>query len=481
MANELEVKGTSGLSVWSGQIQEDFLRELWGKAGYKRFNEMRLNAPVIGGMLLAIEQAIHAARWTVTGDGDDDNRVQIVNDALDGMSVTWHDHISECLTMLPFGYSLFEIVWKYDASKALTWDKFAFRGQDTVYKWDLDDKTNDLKGFWQAAGITSVYLPAAKLLHYTARKEKNNPEGRSILRASWTSYYYWKNISVLEGIGVERDLAGLPMIGLPEGAATDTASTSDASKAAKLVRNVRNDEQAGIVLPFGWTFSLVSTGGSRQFDTSAIIQRYESRMLMSCLAQFLMLGQDKVGALSLSKDQTDFFNMACNSVADAIAETFTQQAIVPLLTMRGLDPDGVKMTHTPVGDIDLPGLADFLQKVGSMITWLPEDEAWLRGVGKLPTVDADRISEERLEKQRQAVEIMRMRSRQQPDEQRSDDSEEGQDDENRDDMSAEFYAANGAPDDKVERAAWEGRWKRLQRAFFRDQYNRVLKGAKGIE
>jgi len=126
--------GRTGLSEWSGQIQEDFLKETSRQEGiHKKYNEMRMNSPVIGGMLLAIEQALRKITWDVTSDVEDDPRIELVNDSLENMSASFNDHITEALTMLPFGYSVFEIVYERIGAQVL-WRKFAIRGQDTVYQ-----------------------------------------------------------------------------------------------------------------------------------------------------------------------------------------------------------------------------------------------------------------------------------------------------------------------------------------------------------
>ena len=398
MASKTKEIGYTGLVQWQGRIQEDFLRDMRGKEGYKRFNEMRLNSPVVGAMLLAIEQAIRGIEWNyVSDDGEEDPRLEFLDECKKGMSHNWNDHITEVLTMLPFGYSPFEIVYKREGGK-LIWRKFAMRGQDTVYRWDLDE-TGGLQGMIQqgAPDYRPINLPIEKMVLYRTRVEKNNPEGRSMLRSAWIPYYYAKNIMQVEAIGIERDLAGLPTITLPPGADTDeSSSTSDYSKAHKMVRNVRNDEQAGIVLPSpDWTFELVSTGGSRQFDTDAIVKRYESRILMSVLAQFLMLGMDKVGTQALAEELTDFWSMSINATADVISETHTKYAVKRLLALNGLEPDGIRMEHSPAGQVDVGGLADIFQKMGNKITWLPSDETWLRGLLNLPEIDEDSIIEER--------------------------------------------------------------------------------------
>ena len=83
----------------------------------------------------------------------------------------------------------------------------------------------------------------------------------------------------------------------------------------KLVRNIKRDEQEGIVFPLAYDpdtgnlaydLKLLSTGGRRQFDTNAIIQRYDQRIAMSILADFILLGHQATGnpsALSV-KDPT---------------------------------------------------------------------------------------------------------------------------------------------------------------------------------
>lgn len=376
--------GVSGLAAWGGTVQEEFLQELRGLNGYRRFNEMRLGEPVIVALLNAIEQAVRGVDWYINGDDEDDPRIAFVQEALDGMTTDWHDHISEALTMLPFGWSLFETVYKRDGARLL-WDRLCIRGQDTLYRWKMS-KAGDIEAMEQATADGQFVIPMEKAILYRTRIERNNPEGRSILRGCWTPYYYAKNLRALEAIGLERFGAGLPVVGLPEGASTDSGTNSDASKAAKMVRNVRQDEQSGLVLPFGWTFEFKSASSTLpEFDV--VIRRYESRMLMTSLAQFLALGQDRVGTQALSKDQTDFFNMSVNSIADNIARAFTSQAVRKLLELNGMEAEGVHMDHSPAGDADLQAFGDFLQKAGGLLTWTPGDEQWLRGLAKMPELE----------------------------------------------------------------------------------------------
>lgn len=471
---ELGEIGVSGLAQFSGIIQADFLKELRGKEGYKKFNEMLLNSPVIGAMLLAIEQAVRSISWTFASDDENDERVQFLEEARADMSHSWNDHIIEALTMLPYGFSLFEECYKRDLRGRVVWRKFAIRGQDTVYKW-LFDTAGGLAGFEQQDPNTYriTPIPIEKLLLYRTRVERGNPEGRSILRTSWVSYYFAKHIQQIEAIGIERDLAGLPVVTLPNGADTADTSASDFGKASRMVRNIRNDEQAGIVLPSEeWKLELLSTGGTRQFDTNEIIKRHESRMLMAALAQFLMLGQESVGSFALSKDQTDFFTMSVNATADIIAETFTKYAIPRLLALNGYDVDGVRLEHTPAGDVDITMVADFLQKVGAYITWNEEDEIWLRQVARLPERDIETLRAER------ELAAQRKEETRQAFLERSNQSDQDKQ-EKQEKLNADFYAADAPDDDKRRRR--ERQWERAIQEYFDAAKKRMLKAAKEMK
>ena len=80
--------------------------------------------------------------------------------------------------------------------------------------------------------------------------------------------------------------------------------------AKNLVSSIRRDEQEGIVLPSGWEFELLSTGGRRQMDVGSIIQRYEIRALMSLLADVIALGTSNVAGYALAVTKKDLFAMS---------------------------------------------------------------------------------------------------------------------------------------------------------------------------
>ncbi|MCE2604181.1 hypothetical protein LH384_34385, partial [Pseudomonas aeruginosa] len=55
-----------------------------------------------------------------------------------------------------------------------------------------------------------------RALHFVTKSRKNNPEGRSVLRGAYRAWYFKRRIQEIEGIGLERDLAGFPVLTAPE-------------------------------------------------------------------------------------------------------------------------------------------------------------------------------------------------------------------------------------------------------------------------
>lgn len=464
--NKKSETGFTGLIEYQGQIKDDPLKEFHGKEAYKRFNEMRLNNATIGSGLLAIEYVMRAMSWEFTSDVENDPWLDFINEVRDNMSQSWNDFISEALSFVWAGFSIFEIVYKKDESGRWAWRKFAPRGQDTVYQWLFDDN-GGLAGFRQLAApkFQAVDIGIEKCILFRTKLEKNNPEGRSLLRIAWVSYYFLKNLQQIEAIGFERDVNGMPVIKLPENASTDEADTnSDASKAAKVVRNMRVDEQAGLVLPFGWDALLLSGSGKSFEALSGAIERYEKRVATAFFSQFLMLGQDGVGSLALSENSTGFFMSAVNAIADIISETFTKYAVYRLLKLNGAtdaEARAIKLTHTPSASVDIEKIGAFLTSIKELLTWDESDELWLRQLAGAPERDVEQLKRERLDAANAKAEAAKAFAQRAVNQQYN---------------KADLYAA-GAPDDK-RRMKYERQFEGEIETFLEAQRKRVLKAAK---
>lgn len=401
--NAYQEIGVTGLKRTSGIIQEEYLRDLAGQNGVRIFKEMRDNDAIIGGIIFAITMFLRKVEWRVepfSDDKADQEAADFVRDCMDDMSQAWPDFIDEVLTMLVFGWSYFEIVYKKrngldvkEGSSKYTdgkigWRKFAIRSQDTLHKWQFDDDGGIQAMIQQAPPEYDIVpIPIEKALLFRTSVHKNNPEGRSILRNAYRSWFYKKRVEETEGVGIERDLAGLPMVEVPaeylsKAATADMKATVAAFR--DLVRNVRRDEQEGIIFPVAFDedgnkmfeFKLMAAGGSRTFDTSAVIERYDKRIAMVVLADFILLGQDAVGSYALSVSKTGMFQAALEAWMDSIASVLNTHAVPRLFKLNGMNTERLpQIEHDNVQAPTLEELGAFLSSLtGSGAGVFPDTE-----------------------------------------------------------------------------------------------------------
>ena len=174
------------------------------------------------------------------------------------MSVSWVDTVNDILSFFMYGWSFHEIVYEKKDGH-IVWKKFAPRSQHTLYGWEINDEGEITAMLQQAPPNYKIArIPMSKGLLFRCGVRNNNPEGKSLLRNAYRPWYFKKRIEEIEGIGVERDLAGLPLLQPPEGIDLWDETNPEAVKmrnyATNLVKNVRRDSSEGLVVPFGWEF-----------------------------------------------------------------------------------------------------------------------------------------------------------------------------------------------------------------------------------
>jgi hypothetical protein len=425
---DLQELGSTGLRRSGGTVYEEFLVNLRGVRGFKIYREMADNDPTIGSMLYAIEKVITRLEWRVdpfsdnSSDGEvkpEDEEVAVfIESCLHDMSDSWDQTLSQILSMLVFGFSYHEIVYKVrtgpeakDPSKRskhndnkIGWRKMPIRSQETLFRWQIDER-GGIQAMEQtdpSSGGTHI-IPIEKALLFRTQTAKNNPEGRSILRNAYRPWYYKRRIEEIEAVGIERDLAGLPVAYVPPEYLSSAATAEQANVLAtvqNIVTSIKRNEQEGVVFPTlyddaghkQFDLVLLSSGGSRQFDTDKIVQRYDQRMSMSILSDFILLGSDRVGSYALGSTKMDLWSMAVDSIAKNIAEVFNQYAIPRLLKLNGMDGTRAPyLTYGEVSHVDLTEISDFVTKLATAGVLMPDPklEDYLRDLAGLPPAEHD--------------------------------------------------------------------------------------------
>lgn len=400
--------GTSGLKQSGGFIYEEFLKKLqWPYAG-QIYQEMSSNDPVITAILFCCRMLMRQVTWEVKACSDnpaDEECAKFVESCMDDMSETWDAFVDELMSYFTYGFAYHEIVYKRrlgnnkNSAKSskfndgrIGWRKLPGRRQTTLTKWEFDED-GGLKGVHQMDNGHYVFLPIERCLLFRTTNYVGNPEGTSFLRGAYRPWYFKKHIEEVEGIGIERDLAGLPVITAPEGVdlnSRDDPKAVEARNAAmKLVSSIRRDRNDGVVMGYGWTMELMSTGGTRQFDTNAIINRYDQRIAITLLADIIMLGADKVGSFALAKVKQSLLATALDAQLSDICGVLNRYAIPRLIGLNtfpgitGFPSFKVSSVVAP----DLSELGDFIGKLsGAQMPLFPDLdlENYLRRTAGLP-------------------------------------------------------------------------------------------------
>ena len=382
--------GDTGLKRQSGFIFEEFLRELKNERAICVYKEMSQNDALVGAILYAINMVIRNVDWRIDAastEKADLEASEFLWECMHDMEHTWDGFIDEALSMLVYGWSYHEIVYKRrlgmskDKTKnskysdgRIGWRKLPIRSQDSWSEWTFEEN-GDLLAMTQLAPSDYTYrtIPVSKALHFRTSGHKNNPEGKSLLRTAYRSYYMKTRIENIEGIGVERDLAGLPMFWVPAEIMAEDASDSDKALLRhykQTIKNIKRDEQEGLIMPLAldengnkmYDFELVSTGSRRQFDTNAIIGRYDRNIAMSVLADFILLGHEKVGSFALSSSKTDIFALSVGAILENLKAVINSKAVPQLFALNGIKVDKLPIIET--GDIetqDIDMLGRFIQ------------------------------------------------------------------------------------------------------------------------
>lgn len=410
-----------------GFTRDEFLPQLRGQRAAQVFKEMSENDAVVGAVLFAIEMILRRVEWEVEEGGDeetegDTERADFIASCMTDMSHSWEDLISDILTFMPYGFSYLEVVYKQRVGPAekdptrrshysdglIGWRKFMLIPQDTITQFNFDD-FGGVQSVEQYTPAGRAVIPIEKAALF--RTTKRWPTGRSVLRNAYLDWYHKKRIEEIEGIGIERDLAGLPVMYL------DPTILADATRRTQyedIARNIRRDEQEGVLLPALYDESgnkmveleLLTAGGSRQFDTDAIITRHARYITMSLLQDVVMMGHEKVGTQALASEKRDLSDTALSAWLGEIASVLNTHLIPRLLELNGMDMENPpQLVPGDLRQEDILGFTEAIKNVALAGFGISEDtevENFIRRRLGLPLVDEEeRAMAQQMEAQRE--------------------------------------------------------------------------------
>ena len=409
--------GVTGLRRYGPYVYEEFLPELrWPQAG-RVYQEMADNDAVIGAVMYLAEMLIRGCTWEVKACGNSDvdkEAARFLSECMGDMDMSWDNTICEILSMMVYGFSFHEIVYKVRRGPEETnskyrskysdgrigWRRLPCRAQTSMAEWEFD-KEGDVKAFIQRCepDFETVRIPMTKGLLFRTRISKDNPEGKSLLRNAYRSWFFKKHFEEIEGIGIERDLAGFPVLTAPENLDLwndeDTKMVKMRNDAEALVASVRRDSEEGILLPHGWELKLLTSGSSRQINIGDTIDRYDNRIAITMLSDIILIGNNRTGSFALADTKQSLLAAALQAQVSNIADVFNAFAVPKLFAMNSF-PGLVDLPKIVPSGIQTPSVQEvalMLRAMGLNISKDKELLSYLWHILGFPSMSDDTFTE----------------------------------------------------------------------------------------
>lgn len=274
----------------------------------------------------------------------------------------------------------------------MTIKKLAPRMPRSIQQWELADGTFGIQQIRQDG--VQAQIPGSKLLIFVNEREGDNWWGTSFLRAPYKHWYYKNNFYKIDGMAFERQGMGVPVMKMP-----DNYTQSDERKAAQLMRNLRANEEAHVIIPQGYEFSFADMSSSTTRDPEKSINHHNKEILISVLAQFLELGQSSNGgSKALSENHSDIFLKGLESIANTIKNEINTNLIKELVDMNF---DNVtiypKLDYSGITTVDVAALGTAYSQLvtAGAINPTDEDQQYLRAAMGLPARSQEDIDEQK--------------------------------------------------------------------------------------
>lgn len=339
LENSTSPKGKSGTLVSSGIIGDEYIASLTGREAAEVYAKMEKSDYQVKKILAAIQNPIKSSTPSIEPVSQDPADVQVaaIIDKILLKDLNLTQKLSEILTFIPRGYSVFEVVTmnKVDAELGpyTGLAQLGFRDQASLDKWIFDTNTGVLTGIEQKqqGDLEVDTVLDAKFLVIFYNEKKGDDNGTPMLRPLYGPYKRKLLIEELKMIGIERSAIPTPKLQVP---AKVKQTDQEYIAAVRLLQLFTSGENSYIIYPEGWNLDLTPN----VFDPTKLestIKSEDEKMAGSVLAMFVELGTGgNAGSLALSENLEKFFTNGIVSFANIVTDTINERLIPFLCRMN---------------------------------------------------------------------------------------------------------------------------------------------------
>ena len=404
---QMSEMGYNGLAISAGRINEEIKTELQFPNSIITYKQMSYDS-MIASALSYYEHMMLKAKFSFLphplADETQKEYASFLQECVGDMEHSWQDFIQEVSSMNTYGFCVNEIVLrkrlrskgsKYNDGK-IGIKKLPIRSQDSISKWNFD-KDQELVSLEQTVSRLDssgrmaltvsgepITIPRNKFLLFRLGKKKDSPVGESPLRGC---YYPWKfktAVEELESMGLSRDLAGVPIAWIPAqmmAKDADPELKAQYIKIQQIVRNINNNQQAGLVMPMIYDentkqplvkFELLKNEGGKAYDTTKIKDYYCKAILTALSADILLMGQSSTGSYALGNIKNTLSAIAIETKLKEICNVLNQHLIPLLAKLNGWDLSRLPtIVIDDLESVSLEEVSKYIQRLAS-VGFLPQ-------------------------------------------------------------------------------------------------------------
>lgn len=376
---------SAGTSLYSGFSHEDYMQFFGILSWQLAADKMHRSDGKMAELYQTTKRPIESAQWMIEPADESDEAAKVAEyvNLVFFSRFRLEDFLRESLTLIKYGFSTFEKVFKMEYVDGLgltyVYKNASFISPKTVRRFYFDPETGLFTGLQQQAYgdlARDVTVKAENLLMFSFNREGADMMGIPPFRSAYKDWICKDELYKVLRRGAKNSALGVPI-----GTIADGYVDAEKVKALQeIFEKYANGEIQGITVPENTTI----TPFALDFDPAKfveLLQYYDRSMAKSFAASFTEIGSSGgKGGFAQSKNETALFlsgleslaNMLADGINDGIIKPlvwwyFGPKALMPKLRARGINDTDGEARATMLATLAGAGLISVSPEVGAQV------------------------------------------------------------------------------------------------------------------
>lgn len=397
--------GSTGQTFFGGYAASEDAADLFGPRRADAFMRMLRDTTIIAAGVRIFLNLISGATWQAEAPKMDseadqakaDEVAKAVEDMITDHATPWPRIVRRVTLFRFYGFSIMEWIAKLRDDGLTGMLDVKPRPNRTIDRWETDEN-GEVTGVWQRVdGKPDVLIPRERLIYAVDDTFTENPEGLGLLRHVKRAADRLKAFEMIEQIGFENDLQGVPVAYAP---LTEIDNDERYTKAQRnrfrkplndFVQGHIRNKRTGLLLdsevyrgtgeqnsPSGtrkWAVDVLRGQGGAFEEVGATIDRINKEIARVLGVEHIMLGADGSGSLAMSKSKVGTFYLTLMTTQQELVDIIERDWLRPICEMNGWPRElWPSLACEEIRDEDIEQITGALEKMARAGATLREDD-----------------------------------------------------------------------------------------------------------